>query len=150
MAMYASTLQGGDPDRGRSIMYRNQNAQCLRCHAYDDRGGNAGPQLSGIGGKLKREQILEAMINPSARLSPGYGMVTLTLKNGDKFSARLLEENTTSINVKVGDEPQKSVLKSDVVKRENEPSSMPDMKVLLSKKEIRDLVSFLASSKGGE
>ena len=111
---------------------------------------NLWSQLSGIGGKLKREQILEAMINPSARLSPGYGMVTLTLKNGDKFSARLLEENATSINVKVGDEPQKSVLKSDVVKRENEPSSMPDMKVLLSKKEIRDLVSFLASSKGGE
>jgi len=35
----------------------------------------------------------------------------------------------------------------DVKGRTNQPSSMPDMKILLDKKQIRDVVSFLATLK---
>ncbi len=147
LASYAGSLSGGDPRRGREVFLWNQNSQCIRCHAYDDRGGNAGPQLNNIGAKLTREQILEALVNPSARISPGYGMVTLELKNGEKISGILQEETSTGLKMKIGDEPQKMIAKEQVVKRENAMSSMPDMKVLLSKKEIRDVVSFLADSK---
>ena len=30
----------------------------MRCHALDDRGGNAGPQLNGVADRLSREQLL--------------------------------------------------------------------------------------------
>jgi putative membrane-bound dehydrogenase-like protein len=147
LASYTSSLSGGDPRRGAEVFFWNQNSQCIRCHAYDDRGGNAGPQLNNIGSKLTREQILEALVNPSARISPGFGIVTLELKNGEKLSGILQEETNTVLKLKVGDEPQKQIAKDQVVKRENAMSSMPDMKVLLSRKEIRDVVSFLAASK---
>jgi hypothetical protein len=29
---YAGSLNGGDADRGRMIFFRNQSAQCIRCH----------------------------------------------------------------------------------------------------------------------
>jgi putative heme-binding domain-containing protein len=80
MASYAGSLLGGDANKGRDVFFNNQNAQCMKCHAYDDRGGNAGPRLNGIANRISRQQMLEALITPSARLSPGYGMVTLELK----------------------------------------------------------------------
>ena len=97
---YAGSLNGGNADRGRMIFYRNENAQCIRCHAYNDYGGNAGPRLNGVGGRLTRQQILESLINPSASIAAGFGVVTLELKNGKTVSGFLVEENNTSLTMK--------------------------------------------------
>jgi putative heme-binding domain-containing protein len=143
---YAGSLNGGDADRGERIFFRNQSAQCIRCHSYDDIGGNAGPRLNGVATRLTRQQILESLINPSARLAPGFGVVTVQLKNGKTMSGVLLEESNTSLTMK-GDKQNEVIGKDQIVKRINAASSMPEMKYILSKKEIRDLVSFLASLK---
>ncbi len=150
MALYAGSLEGGDPQRGQRIFFRNENAQCMKCHSYDDRGGNAGPRLNGVGARLSREQILEALINPSARLAPGYGMVVLELKDGKKVSGILHEESKAGLKVKIGSEPEQLFAAANIVKKTYSPSSMPDMKAVLSKKEIRDLVSFLTTAKTDE
>ena len=73
----------------KNIFFRNQSAQCIRCHSYDDMGGNAGPRLNGVAERLTRQQILESLINPSARLAPGFGVVTVELKNGKTVSGVL-------------------------------------------------------------
>ncbi len=148
-AAYAGSLYGGDPDKGRRIFYSDQSAQCIRCHAYNDYGGNAGPRLNGVADRLSREQLLEALINPSARLAPGYGNVTLELKDGKTVTGILQGESKSGITVKVGDEEQVIPL-SQIVKRTNAASSMPDMKSILTKKQIRDVVSFLAELKGND
>ncbi|KAA5541632.1 HEAT repeat domain-containing protein [Adhaeribacter rhizoryzae] len=144
-ASFKGTLFGGEADLGRRIFFRHQTAQCIRCHSYDDLGGNAGPRLNGVASRLSREQLLEALINPSARLAPGFGMVNLTLKNGKTVSGVLQGETDTELTVKVGDQPNTVVRKDQVAKRTNAPSSMPNMQYLLTKREIRDVVSFLAT-----
>ncbi|MFC0774206.1 HEAT repeat domain-containing protein [Terrimonas alba] len=144
---YAGSLYGGDPDKGRRIFFRNQSAQCIRCHSYDDMGGNAGPRLNGVAARLTRPQILEALINPSARLAPGFGFITLELKSGKTVSGTLNGETATSLVVKTGDQQNETIAKDQVAKRTNAASSMPEMKNILSKKEIRDVVSFLAQQK---
>ena len=144
LAAYTGSLYGGDPERGGYILYANQSAQCLRCHAYDDVGGTAGPRLNGVGSRLTREQILEALINPSARLAPGFGVVTLELKNGKSISGILEKEDNASLTIKSGSQPSEVIGKDQVVKRIDAASSMPDMKNILSKKQIRDLVSLLS------
>lgn len=146
-ASYAGSLSGGDAERGRNIFFRGQTSQCIRCHAIDDLGGNAGPRLSGIAGRISRAQILEAMINPSARLAPGFGFVTLNLKDGKTVSGILQGENSTNLSLKIGDQPNQAIAKEQVMRRTNAASSMPDMKSILSRREIRDLVSFLSTLK---
>jgi quinoprotein glucose dehydrogenase len=146
-ASYKGSLLGGEPDLGRRIFFRHQTAQCIRCHAYDDLGGNAGPRLNGVASRLTREQLLEALINPSARLAPGFGTVNLKLKNGKTVSGILQGETSTEIKVKVGDQPDAAIRKDQVAKRTTAPSSMPEMKYLLTKREIRDVVSFLSTLK---
>lgn len=147
-ASYAGSLLGGDADQGRQIFFRNQAAQCLRCHAYDDLGGNAGPRLNGVASRLTRPQLLEALINPSARLAPGYGVVMVELKRGKTLGGILQGENATTITLKVGAQPDTVIRKSEIAKRTNAPSSMPNMKQLLTKREIRNLVSFLSTLQG--
>ena len=150
LAAYSGSLYGGDPDKGERIFYSNQTSQCIRCHAYGDVGGNAGPRLNGVGGRLTRPQLLESLINPSARIAPGFGIVTVTLKDGKTVAGTLVAETATTLSIKSGDDAPQSVAKSDVTKRIDGSSSMPDMKTILSKKEIRDVVSFLAESKADD
>lgn len=144
---YAGSLNGGDPEKGRNIFFRGQASQCIRCHSYDDIGGNAGPRLNGVASRLTRPQILEALINPSARLAPGFGYVTVDTRNGKTLSGVLEGETNTGLTVKVGDQPNQVIPKDQILKRVNAASSMPEMRYILSKKEIRDVVSFLSTLK---
>lgn len=146
-AVYAGALTGGDPGRGANIFWANSSAQCVRCHAITDYGGNVGPQLDGVASRLKHEQLLEALINPSARIAPGFGIVTLELKNKQSISGTLQQEKPDGYLMKVGDRPDTLIKKSDVANRINAASSMPQMTFLLNKKEIRDVVAFLATLK---
>ncbi|MEO6329511.1 MAG: HEAT repeat domain-containing protein [Ginsengibacter sp.] len=144
---FAGSLYGGDADRGRKIFFSNQSAQCMRCHSYDDIGGNAGPRLNGVATRLTRPQLLEALINPSARLAPGYGIVTVDLKNGQTISGILQRETNKSLVLKIGDKKDTVIARAHVAKRINAASGMPEMRYLLSKKEIRNVVSFLSTLK---
>jgi len=146
-ASYEGSLMGGDVIRGSEIFYGNQAAQCIRCHAFGDYGGNAGPRLNGVAARLTREQILESLINPSARLAPGFGTVAIELKDGKKINGILQQEKPKGLLVKIGDKPDTLINLKDIATRTNGVSSMPPMRFLLTKKEIRDLVSFLATLK---
>lgn len=147
LASYSGSMYGGDESRGRRIFFQHATGQCIKCHAYDDFGGNAGPKLNGIGEKLNRQELLEALIDPSKRLAPGFGVVTLELDTEKKLAGIKVAENDNSITLKMGNQPDTVILKSQVVERRDAPSSMPDMKQYLSRREIRDLVSFLATLK---
>ncbi|GAB3995060.1 c-type cytochrome [Spirosoma daeguense] len=147
LASYQASLFGGVPDEGRRIFFRHQTAQCIRCHSYDDLGGNAGPRLNGVASRLSREQLLEAVINPSARLAPGFGTATLEMKDGKTVVGIVQRETDSEMVIKSGDDPEVTLKKSQIAKTTYAPSSMPDMKYLLTKREIRDVVSFLATLK---
>jgi quinoprotein glucose dehydrogenase len=147
LASYQSSLNGGDINSGRRIFFQSQTGQCMRCHAYDDMGGNVGPSMNGIALKLNRQELLESLIDPSKRIAPGYGMVTLELKNEKRIIGILAEENSQTLLVKRGSEADTLIRKSDVMERKIAPSSMPDMKTLLNRRQIRDLVAYLATLK---
>jgi len=94
---------------------------------------------------LSREELLIALVEPSKRLSPGYGTIALELNSGEKVSGVLMEDTEDLIVVKVGSEPEKKIKKSDILESKMAMSSMPPMGTLLTKRELRDLVSFLST-----
>jgi len=145
VAAYSGALEGGSIREGRTIFFQNQAAQCIRCHGYDDMGGTAGPHLNGIANRLDKTQLLEALIDPSKRLAPGFGFVQLDLTDGTTVNGTLMEDREDGLVIKVGAKPDTLIMNSSIAERKNSPSSMPDMKQMLSKREIRDLVSFLST-----
>jgi glucose/arabinose dehydrogenase/HEAT repeat protein len=64
---------GGDPRRGAGVIFTNPAAECTRCHSFEGTAPNVGPNLSRIGATLSRDQLVEAMLEPSARIAPGFG-----------------------------------------------------------------------------
>lgn len=147
VADYQDALFGGNRQVGRRYFMTNSAAQCVRCHAIGGQGGEVGPSLTNIGNVLTREQILQALIEPSARLSPGYGSVMLTLKDGQNVSGILMKESDEELVLKTTEAEPLKVAVSRIAKRENVPSSMPPMGYIMSKREIRDMVEFLTSLK---
>jgi putative membrane-bound dehydrogenase-like protein len=144
---FSETLYGGNAWAGRDVFMTNSTAQCVRCHTLGNQESTVGPPLAGIGDRLSREQLLEALIEPSARLAPGFGSVRITLKGGQVVTGILLEESKEEIKLRTAEAEPLEIPVSRISKRENLPSSMPPMRTLLSKREIRDVVEFLANLK---
>ena len=144
---YMETMYGGNRRRGWDVFNNNPTAQCVRCHVVGGAGGLVGPGLDDIANVLSRAQILEALIEPSARLAPGYGSVVLTLKDGQKVTGILEKETKDQLILRTSDAEPLKVAVSRIEKRENMPSAMPAMGTLISKRELRDLIEYLANLK---
>ena len=147
LAAYQESMYGGNRQRGRRIFYRNNSAQCIRCHQIDGLGGEVGPELTDIASELNREELLASLILPSERLAPGYGTVILDLKNGKKVVGVLQEESTKQLIVKAASGEEQTIPIADISQRQNAPSGMPTMKEVLDRSELRDVVAFLATLK---
>lgn len=142
---YAGALAEGSVRLGRNIFLENQTAQCIRCHSYDDMGGNAGPNLSGVAKKLSREELLIALVEPSARIAPGFGQVKLELKDGSSISGTFVSESSEGISISRGASQDTLVSNEVIAEKTFSMSSMPPMGTLLSKRELRDVVSYLST-----
>jgi HEAT repeat protein/mono/diheme cytochrome c family protein len=73
LAQFSESLHGGNAEQGRRVARQNEAAMCTRCHVIGDDGATVGPNLTRIGGSLTRQQLLEALVAPSARIAPGFG-----------------------------------------------------------------------------
>ncbi len=144
---YAETMYGGNRFQGRNIFNNNSTAQCVRCHAIGGTGGAVGPSLTHIGDVLTREQLLQALVEPSVRIAPGFGSVSLTLKDGQVVNGTLAKETAEALTINTSDAEPLVIPVARITKRENMPSGMPPMGSLLSKREIRDVIEYLANLK---
>jgi quinoprotein glucose dehydrogenase len=144
---FAETLYGGNRNEGRTIFNYNSTAQCTRCHAIGTEGGAVGPALTHIASTLSRDQILQALVEPSERIAPGFGTVSLKLKDGQEIYGVLAKETDTHLTITTSDAEPLVIAIARIAKRENMPSSMPPMGAILSKREIRDLIEFLNGQK---
>jgi putative membrane-bound dehydrogenase-like protein len=142
-------LAGGNPRRGRDVFGENAAAGCPRCHAVGDSGGpDVGPNLQGVATRLTREQLVEALLTPNARIAPGFGTISVTLKNGQKVDGTLRDETPEQLVIVAGTPPaEQRIDKTQVAQRTNPVSAMPPMGALLKPREIRDLVAALSTLK---
>jgi quinoprotein glucose dehydrogenase len=147
LVAYADALRGGDARRGARVVFQAPAAQCTRCHNFGTGpGASVGPPLRGVASRLAREQLLEALVDPSARIAPGFGPVMVTLKSGQRLFGTLREETDSYIVVDAGSEP-KRIAKTDIAQRTNGPSAMPPMGGVLTRRELRDVVEYLSTLK---
>jgi len=148
LAAFEVTLEGGDPVKGRQTFFRNGTANCVQCHKVGYRGGEAGPNLQGLGARQDAKYILESIVNPSAKLTPGYSPIAVTMDDGAIVSGMLMKETETEVVVRNMETEENTVLKREnIATLPPAMSTMPPMGLILDKSQIRDLVAYLASLK---
>lgn len=145
LAQYREALEGGNAWRGRGLFLSHETSQCVRCHTLEPgKGSDVGPSLANVGAKYDREEILRSLVAPNDRITPGYGVVVLTLDDGRTLSGIVKEETDSQLVLQVGQEAPQTIAKSSITERIDANSSMPAMGDILTKEELRDLVEFLA------
>ena len=143
--MYNLALSGGDPSLGEAI-FQGQGA-CMQCHKINGKGGEQGPDLSLVGKRLGRGKLLESIVNPSAEITPGYGLSTVILKNGEAHSGRLADENKKEVKLITMDGKDLTFARKEVSQLSPPISAMPPMGQVLSTPDLRDLIAYLESTR---
>jgi quinoprotein glucose dehydrogenase len=148
VAKFAACLEGGDAVNGKRLFNEHPVAACKRCHMVQKSGGEAGPALDGIASRKDRRHLLESILLPNAQIAESFRMIICNMKDGTIKTGVLRAESADSVTIQNPGEEPETVKKADIASRDAVPSAMlPGMDVLLSKRELRDLVEYVASLK---
>jgi quinoprotein glucose dehydrogenase len=148
MRAFRECLNGGDAAEGRRIFIERADVFCFRCHKVNGEGGDAGPDLTGIASRKPRDYLLESIVYPNKQIAAGFENVVLTLKAGDEHAGLLKAETDSEIEINSPEDGLLKLKKTDIKTRERGPSAMPEeLRQILNKRDIRNLVEFLGSLK---
>jgi putative membrane-bound dehydrogenase-like protein len=145
---YELLTTGGDAARGRTITQEHLAANCVACHRFEsDEGSEVGPLLKKVGEQRTPAELAESLVNPSAKIVPGFGLETLTLRSGEVLTGSVVSETKTTLRVRQTDGVLKDVPVPSVASRTQPLSIMPPMLGILTPAEVRDVVAYLATLK---
>jgi putative membrane-bound dehydrogenase-like protein len=141
-------LEGGDPAAGRRICLSDVSAGCVACHRFDTNPGSGiGPALHEIGSLRDRAALLESLLNPSATVADGFGIVTATLTDGSVVAGTLAASSETNVTIRLPEGEIRRIERSQIREMPPPVSGMPPMEAILSRRELRDTVAYLSSLK---
>jgi quinoprotein glucose dehydrogenase len=136
---------GGDAQRGREVFFDHEPTQCTRCHALGKKGSNSGPPLDAIGKKLSRDQLLAALITPSASIAEGYGTTTIETHDGSVYVGIITRDQDGEVMLMPPAGEAVAIPNTRIrSRRASTGSAMPPMGGPLDKRQLRDLIEFLA------
>jgi len=138
---------GGDIKLGKTLVYSHPTGQCQRCHTIHGVGGNVGPELGAIGKLRDPAYLVRSLIMPNAEVAEGYGIGTITLKDGTVIGGTLLpDDKDGNVVMKIVEDIK--IIAKDQIKERSEPiSGMPPMAGLLTREETRDIIAYLIANK---
>lgn len=137
----------GEASRGASIFTR---AQCAKCHRFGGQGESFGPDLTNIGNRFTRKELLESIIYPSHTISSQYASKTIRTIDGRTVSG-LVVPGAAGETVVVQQNGEKITLASNEIE-ETKPSKVSSMPAglldPLTLQDIADLFTYLQGSRG--
>jgi len=141
----------GDPAHGFKIFRNSRDeAMCIRCHAINGVGEKVGPDLSDIGARYGREEILASMLEPSLRIAEGYRSTALELEDGRILFGMVQKETADEILLHDTNGELQTIDRADVVQRKMlDTSVMPDgLWTTMPKPDLVDLLEWLTTLRG--
>jgi len=134
----------GDREAGRAYFFAEGG--CAQCHMVSGRGAAIAPDLSAIARDLTVDQLRDALLKPSARIAPGYQMVTV--ESGGR-SVRGFARTRTRFEIAVQDLKggfHPIVLDDAARVTEQNASVMPPVRA--TPEQVQNVVAFLSKLTG--
>ncbi len=146
-AISVLAAQRGNAERGKALLAKSvkDNLQCLKCHIVHGVGGQIGPDLSMIGKKASRENLLESILYPSKAIADQYVQWIIQTDKGVTVQGLLVEETPEAVVLRDAEGRDTRISKKEIESREKSLKSiMPeDTVALLREQDLLDLVEYL-------
>jgi putative heme-binding domain-containing protein len=150
-ALRRAAMNGaGKADRGKDV-FSSAAAKCATCHKIQGKGGDAGPDLSQIGGKLDRTHLIESMLDPSAETVQGYQTTILALKSGRALTGVVQSESAAAVTIVDAEAKRHVIPLSDIGSRtSSRVSLMPaGLAEQMAPEEFTDLIAYMETLRTG-
>ena len=143
---YALTHEG-DVARGMQLFNEEQKLVCSKCHSVDGSASKAGPDLFAAGDAFGRRDLVDAVLLPSATISPGYGTTLVETKKGAVSMGVLKQTTSAGVQLMGADGKLVSIATADIKEQSGSSVSlMPEgLQAVLSLQEFTDLIEYLTT-----
>jgi putative heme-binding domain-containing protein len=140
----------GDAARGAALLSITGKAgACLACHFINGAGREFGPDLSKIGARLKREQLLESLLQPSKVISRGFQAVVIESSDSPPQTGFIVKQTAAETAIKLMTGQTHVVPAASITSQKSLPLSLMPEGLLqtFTAQEAADLVAHLAGLK---
>ena len=122
---------------------------CVQCHRFGGAGGVMGPDLTGVGRRLSKRDLLESILDPSKTIADEFAAFEIQVRGGETVTGRVEREDAREIVVRTGSAVEELVHipRANVLQRhKSNVSNMPaGMLNVLQREQILDLLAYLSS-----
>ncbi len=129
----------GSPEAGQLVFEKT----CAQCHTIYGKGGNVGPDLTGVG-RENLDAILTNVFDPSLVIGAPYLVYVVKTKDGDSVSGIMVEKTDARVILK--DQTHQTVIPTADIEKISVQniSMMPEgLEKGMTDQEFSDLVAFL-------
>lgn len=139
----------GDAKRGKQVFFETSGVSCKNCHRIQKEGKEIGPELTAIGKKFSRAQLLESMLEPSKLIDPKYVTYLAETDDGRLLNGLLVMKDENEVVLK---DAQDKVVRIPAKQIEQlvpqRQSLMPDLLLRdMTAQQVADLLEYLSSLK---
>jgi putative heme-binding domain-containing protein len=139
----------GDTDRGKELFFNTAGVQCKSCHRIADTGSTLGPELTHIGTKYNRAQLLESILEPSKLIDPKYVTYLVETTQGLVHTGLLVEKTEDEVVLRDAQDKEIRIAARDVQQLVPQRQSiMPELLLRdMTAAQVADLLEYLESLK---
>ena len=138
----------GDAKNGETLFF-NKEMKCANCHKVGDKGVTLGPELTAISKTRTRPELLDSLLNPSARVEPQFAAYNVRTKDEKTYTGIVVKRDEKQLVLRDA-ENKEVVIAGDNVEsvRPSRLSLMPDGQMSgLTPQEAADLLEYLVQRK---
>ncbi len=138
----------GDAAKGEALFFTEQ-MQCGKCHKVGDRGTAVGPDLTSIAKTRSRAELLDSLLNPSARVEPQFAAYLVRTTDGRQATGLLVRRDGEQVVVRDAQNELKTFAARDAeLVQPSRVSLMPDGQLAgLTPQQAADLLAYLEARK---
>ena len=137
----------GNAEKGRQVFFRSGANACASCHRVQGQGNWIGPDLSTIGAKDGKAELIQSILNPSAAIGYNFRSQVIALNDGRVVTGLLVEEAPDRLVIKTAEGQRVNVPTNAIEDRkQSEVSLMPEgLAQTMSDQDLIDLLTFLTT-----
>ena len=137
----------GNAENGKAVFFRAGANACAGCHRVQGQGQWVGPDLSTIGIKYGRDELIRSILSPNDSIGYSYRSLVVALADGRVITGLAVEDTPEKLVIKTADGQRVAVDPRSVEdRRTSDVSLMPDgLAQSMTTQELVDLLSYLTT-----